>query len=156
MSSDLVIPCAFTHICWLPLLSLPLACVFIYSRRRYGSSLASVVLAPTDNFITKYLGLVPPPNHAEKADELSQFLIRAGQDPQYLPVSVCWSLTGKPLVIASTLKGIKDVLLDGQMKSKVKGEQQPKVQRGNMIRLIHNLVFGGKSLNNVIGEVSYI
>lgn len=151
-----MIPCAFTHICWLPLLSLPLACVFIYSRRRYGSSLASVVLAPTDNFITKYLGLVPPPNHAEKADELSQFLIRAGQDPQYLPVSVCWSLTGKPLVIASTLKGIKDVLLDGQMKSKVKGEQQPKVQRGNMIRLIHNLVFGGKSLNNVIGEVSYI
>jgi hypothetical protein len=113
-------------------------------------------LAPTDNFITKYLGLVPPPNHAEKADELSQFLIRAGQDPRYLPVSVCWSLTGKPLVIASTLKGIKDVLLDGQMKSKVKGEQKPKVQRGNMIRLIHNLVFGGKSLNNVIGEVSYI
>ncbi|KAG1458343.1 hypothetical protein G6F46_004576 [Rhizopus delemar] len=147
-----MIPYAFTHICWLPLLSLPLAYVFIYCRRRYGSSLASVVLAPTDNFITKYLGLVPPPNHAEKTDELSRFLIRAGQDPRYFPVSVCWSLTGKPLVIASTLKGIKDVLLDGQMKSKVRGEQQPKVQRGNMIRLIHNLVFGGKSLNNVIGE----
>jgi hypothetical protein len=108
-------------------------------------------LAPTPHFVTKYFGLVPPPSASEKTDEISKFLIRAGQDPKYSPVSVCWSITGKPLVVVSTLKGIKDVLINGQHKSK---NELPKVQRGDLIRLIHNLVFGGKNLNNTIGEAS--
>jgi hypothetical protein len=85
---------------------------------------------------------------------LSEFLILTGQDPKMSPISVCWSVTGKPLVIVNTLRGIKDVLIDGQAKSKVKGEPS-KVQRGNLIRLIQNLVFGGNNINNTIGEVIY-
>lgn len=126
--------------------------IWIYTRRRYRSrSLALAPLAPTPHFVTKYFGLVPPPSTSEKTDEISKFLIRAGQDPKYSPVSVCWTITGKPLVIVSTLKGIKDVLITGQHKSK---NELPKVQRGDLIRLIHNLVFGGKNLNNTIGEAS--
>ncbi|ORE12099.1 cytochrome P450 [Rhizopus microsporus var. microsporus] len=124
--------------------------IWIYTRRRYRSkSLALAPLAPTPHFVTKYFGLVPPPSTSEKTDEISKFLIRAGQDSKYSPVSVCWSITGKPLVVVSTLKGIKDVLITGQHKSK---NEIPKVQRGDLIRLIHNLVFGGKNLNNTIGE----
>ncbi|CAO3687709.1 unnamed protein product [Rhizopus microsporus] len=124
--------------------------IWIYTRRRYRSrSLALAPLAPTPHLVTKYFGLVPPPSTSEKTDEISKFLIRAGQDPKYSPVSVCWTITGKPLVVVSTLKGIKDVLITGQHKSK---NELPKVQRGDLIRLIHNLVFGGKNLNNTIGE----
>lgn len=126
-----------------------------YYNKRYRSPLALAPLAPAEHFLVKYFGLVPPPNDAEKIDTLSRFLIRVGQDPSLSPISVCWSITGTPLVIVSTLKGIKDVLIDGQAKSKVKDEPS-KVQRGNLIRLIQNLVFGGKSLNNVVGEVSII
>ncbi|KAI9482996.1 MAG: cytochrome P450 [Benjaminiella poitrasii] len=127
------------------------AYICLYYKRRYLSPLASAPLAPADHFLVKYFGMVPPPNEAEKADTLSRFLIRVGQDPSLSPISVCWSIMGKPLVIVNTLKGIKDVLVDGQARSKVKGKPS-KVQRGNLIRLIQNLVFGGKSLNNVIGE----
>lgn len=126
-----------------------------YYNKRYRSPLALAPLAPAEHFLVKYFGLVPPPNDAEKIDTLSRFLIRVGQDPSLSPISVCWSITGTPLVIVNTLKGIKDVLIDGQAKSKVKDEPS-KVQRGNLIRLIQNLVFGGKSLNNVVGEVSII
>jgi hypothetical protein len=122
----------------------------IYYRRRYRSTLASAPLALADHFVVKYFGLVPPPNDKEKTDTLSRFLIRVGQDQRFSPISVCWSITGKPLVIVNTLKGVKDVLMEGQtMKNGVQ-----KVQRGNLIRLIQNLVFGGKNLNNTIGEVS--
>lgn len=123
-----------------------------YYNKRYRSPLASAPLAPAEHFLVKYFGLVPPPSDTEKVDTLSRFLIRVGQDASLSPISVCWSITGTPLVIVNTLKGIKDVLIDGQAKSKVKDEPS-KVQRGNLIRLIQNLVFGGKSLNNVVGEV---
>ncbi|KAF1797356.1 CYP5211, partial [Mucor lusitanicus] len=122
-----------------------------YYNKRYRSPLASAPLAPAEHFLVKYFGLVPPPSDTEKVDTLSRFLIRVGQDASLSPISVCWSITGTPLVIVNTLKGIKDVLIDGQAKSKVKDEPS-KVQRGNLIRLIQNLVFGGKSLNNVVGE----
>ncbi|KAL9539422.1 hypothetical protein MBANPS3_010262 [Mucor bainieri] len=122
-----------------------------YCNKRYRSPLASAPLAPAEHFLVKYFGLVPPPSDADKVDTLSRFLIRVGQDTSLSPISVCWSITGTPLVIVNTLKGIKDVLIDGQAKSKVKDETS-KVQRGNLIRLIQNLVFGGKSLNNVVGE----
>jgi hypothetical protein len=131
-----------------------MAIVYIVTcyRRRYLSILASAPLAPAEHFVIKYFGLVPPPNDKEKTDTLSRFLIHVGQDQGLSPISVCWSITGKPLVIVNTLKGVKDVLIEGQAKKK--GEPA-KVQRGNLIRLIQNLVFGGKSLNNVIGEVSH-
>ena len=125
---------------------------FIYTQRRYRSALAHAPLAKADQFSVKYLGFVPPPNQAETTDSLSKFLIREGST---LPLSVCWSLTGSPLVLVNSLKGIKDVLIDGQGKSKTR-DKEPKVQRGNLIRLIQNLVFGGKSINNVIGEVMYL
>jgi hypothetical protein len=76
-----------------------------------------------------------------------------GQDSLFSPIAVCWSLFGKPLVIVNTLRGIKDVLLDGQSKSK-SIDTTPKVQRGDMICLIQDLVFGGKNVNNTIGEVN--
>ncbi|KAL7333404.1 hypothetical protein PS15p_202308 [Mucor circinelloides] len=122
-----------------------------YYNKRYRSPLASAPLAPAEHFLVKYFGLVPPPSDAEKVDTLSRFLIRVGQDASLSPISVCWSITGTPLVIVNTLTGIKDVLIDGQAKSKIKDEPS-RVQRGNLIRLIQNLVFGGKSLNNVVGE----
>ncbi|KAI8879250.1 cytochrome P450 [Backusella circina FSU 941] len=122
-----------------------------YLFKRYTSALALVPLAPANNFWLKHFGIVPPPSDADTEDLLSEFLIKTGQDPKMSPISVCWSVTAKPLVIVSTLKGIKDVLIDGQVKSKIKGVSS-KVQRGNLIRLIQNLVFGGKNLNNTIGE----
>lgn len=125
-----------------------------YLFNRYTSVLASAPLAPANNFWVKYFGIVPPPSDADTKDMLSEFLILTGQDPKMSPISVCWSVTGKPLVIVNTLRGIKDVLIDGQAKSKVKGEPS-KVQRGNLIRLIQNLVFGGNNINNTIGEVIY-
>ncbi|GAN03989.1 cytochrome P450 [Mucor ambiguus] len=128
-----------------------IAYMVYYYNKRYRSPLATAPLAPAEHFLVKHFGLVPPPSDAEKVDTLSQFLIRVGQDASLSPISVCWSITGTPLVIVNTLKGIKDVLIDGQAKSKVKDEPS-KVQRGNLIRLIQNLVFGGKSLNNVVGE----
>lgn len=126
--------------------------IFVYSYRRYNSPLASAPLAKADHFVVKYFGFVPPPSDAEKTDTLSHFLIRLGQDPKHSPFSVCWSMTGKPLVIVNSLKGVKDVLIEGQAKNKLKDET-PNVQRGNLIRLIQNLVFGGKSINNAVGEV---
>jgi hypothetical protein len=136
---------------------IPISVAIMYSlyyyNKRYRSPLFSAPLATVDHFLVKYFGLVPPPNDAEKTDTLSRFLIRVGQDPKQSPISVCWSVTGKPLIFANTLKGCKDILIDGQAKSKVKGEE-PNIQRGNLIRLIQNLVFGGKSINNAIGEVS--
>lgn len=124
-----------------------------YYYQRYTSPLANTPLAPATHFLVKYFGLVPPPNDAETSDTLSEFLIHTGRDTQSSPINVCWSVTGKPLVFANTLKGIKDILLDGQGKSKDKSHV-PKVQRGDLIRLIQNLVFGGKNLNNTIGEVN--
>ncbi|KAI7907735.1 cytochrome P450 [Cokeromyces recurvatus] len=135
------------------LISLIIVYVYIYCRRRYFSPLASAPLAPANHFLIKYFGMVPPPNDVEKTDSLSRFLILAGQDPSLSPISVCWSIIGTPLVLVNTLRGVKDVLIDGQAKSKIKGEP-PKIQRGNLIRLIQNLVFGGKSINNAVGEVS--
>lgn len=125
-----------------------------YYYKRYTSPLANTPLAPATHFVLKHFGLVPPPNDSEKTDTLSDFLIRTGQDTKRSPISVCWSVTGKPLVMANTLKGIKDILLEGQGKNKVKNKV-PKIQRGDLIRLIQNLVFGGKNLNNTIGEVRY-
>ncbi|KAG1120479.1 hypothetical protein G6F42_012737 [Rhizopus arrhizus] len=130
---------------------LAMAYMVYYYNKRYRSPLASAPLAPAEHFLVKYFGLVPPPSDAEKVDTLSRFLIRVGQDASLSPISVCWSITGTPLVIVNTLTGIKDVLIDGQAKSKIK-DQPSRVQRGNLIRLIQNLVFGGKSLNNVVGE----
>lgn len=127
----------------------------IYCNRRYNSPLANAPLAKAEHFVVKYFGLVPPPSNSEKTDTLSRFLIRVGQDPKLSPISVCWSILGTPLVIVNSLKGIKDVLIDGQAKSKVKG-QPSNVQRGNLIRFIQNLVFGGRSINNVVGEVIII
>ncbi|KAI9261035.1 cytochrome P450 [Sporodiniella umbellata] len=148
--NSVIIESIYVH--WQPLfLVFLLAYIALYSQRRYFSTLANAPLAPARHFVTKYFGLVSPPNQHELTDKLSEFLIHVGQDSRFFPVSVCWSITGKPLVIVSTIKGIKDVLLYGQMKSKIKGEPS-KVQRGNLICLIHNLVFGGKSINNVVGE----
>jgi hypothetical protein len=133
-------------------ISLAVVYFSVYSYRRYKSPLANAPLAKAEHFVVKYLGFVPPPSDSEKIDTLSRFLIRVGQDPKQSPISVCWSVTGTPLVIVNSLKGVKDVLIDGQAKSKIKG-QSPNVQRGNLIRLIQNLVFGGRSINNVVGEV---
>lgn len=126
--------------------------LFTYCQRRYLSPLASVPIAPANHFLIKYLGLVPPPNDKDTKDLISEFLIRLGQDVSFSPVAVCWSIFGKPLVIVNTLKGIKDVLIDGQTKGKL-SEKTPRVQRGDLICLIQNLVFGGKNINNTIGQV---
>ncbi|KAI8390856.1 cytochrome P450 [Radiomyces spectabilis] len=131
------------------LLSLALFLRYIY--RRFTSPMAHAPIASADNFWTSYLGLVPPPSDTEEIDHLSRMLIQIGQDPRQSPVSVCWSVTGTPLVFVNTLKGIKDVLVDGQTKPKAKGAT-PNVQRGDLIRKIQNLVFGGKSINNTVGE----
>ncbi|KAI8640820.1 cytochrome P450 [Parasitella parasitica] len=132
-------------------LAMTAAYMAYYFHKRYRSPLASAPLARAEHFLVKYFGLIPPPNNSEKTDTLSRFLIRVGQDPSLSPVSVCWSVTGSPTVIVNTLKGIRDVLIDGQVKSKVKNEPS-KVQRGTMIRVLQNLVFGGDNLNNTIGE----
>lgn len=124
--------------------------IYTYCRRRYLSPLASVPIAPANHFLIKYFGLVPPPNENDTRDYTSEFLIPLGQDAFFSPIAVCWSLFGKPLVIANTLKGIKDVLIDGP-KSKV--DNVPRVQRGDLICLIQNLVFGGKNINNTVGQV---
>ncbi|KAI8353250.1 cytochrome P450 [Choanephora cucurbitarum] len=121
-----------------------------YCYQRYRSPLASAPIAITNNPLVQYFGLVPPPKKTDQKDHISEFLIRIGQDPRLSPVAVCWSIFGTPLVFVNTLKGIKDVLIDGQ--ARVKGEEVPKVQRGNLIRLIQNLVFGGPSLNNQVGK----
>ncbi|KAG2195955.1 hypothetical protein INT47_007091 [Mucor saturninus] len=137
-----------------PMHLVPMIIVYYVSKyfyKRYTSPLANTPLAPATHFLVKYFGLVPPPNDAEKTDTLSAFLIRTGRDTKRSPINVCWSITGKPLVFANTLKGIKDILLDGQGKTKDKNNV-PNVQRGDLIRLIQNLVFGGKNLNNTIGE----
>lgn len=141
-----------------PMYLIPMIIVYYvtkYYYKRYTSPLSNTPLAPATHFLVKYFGLVPPPNDAEKTDTLSAFLIRTGRDTKRSPINVCWSITGNPLVFANTLKGIKDILLDGQGKPKNKNEV-PKVQRGDLIRLIQNLVFGGKNLNNTIGEVRKI
>ncbi|KAF7721700.1 hypothetical protein EC973_004289 [Apophysomyces ossiformis] len=123
-----------------------------YIYRRYTSPIAWAPVAPADNLWISYFGLVPPPNEKETHDQLSEFLIRVGQDPNQSPISVCWSIFGTPLVLVNTLKGFKDVLIDGQMQNRKKGNGIPNVQRGNLIRLIQNHVFGGKNINNTIGE----
>lgn len=133
--------------------SLIIAYTVFYYNKRFRSPLASAPLATADHFLVKYFGLVPPPNDAEKTDTLSQFLIRVGQDVKQSPVSVCWSVTGTPLVLVNSPKACRDILIDGQAKNKVKG-QEPNIQRGNLIRLIQNHVFGGTNINNAIGEVS--
>ncbi|KAL0078970.1 hypothetical protein J3Q64DRAFT_1697521 [Phycomyces blakesleeanus] len=125
--------------------------VLRYYYRRKNSILSSAPLIPTKNFWISYFGLVPPPDENETVDELSKFLISVGQDTQQSPLSVSWSIFGTPLVIVNSLKGIKDVLVYGQVKSKVQGRPS-NVQRGNLIRLIQNHVFGGENINNSTGE----
>ncbi|KAI8344645.1 cytochrome P450 [Chlamydoabsidia padenii] len=121
--------------------------VLNYTFRRYTSCLARAPQPAGTNFWITRLGIVPPPHDGD--DVLSQFLIEAGQDPRQTPISVCFSLMGTPLVLVNSLKGIKDVLIDGQAKNKQLG---PCVQRGNLICKIHKLVFGGANINNVVGE----
>ncbi|KAI8967808.1 cytochrome P450 [Mycotypha africana] len=142
-------------------LSLAILSIALYVHRRYVryASLAKAPIAPAHSFFLKYFGIVPPPSEKETHDALSHFLIRVGrQDTRVSPVSVCWSIFGTPLVIVNTLKGIKDVLIEGQSRtSRSKGkaasvEKGPQVQRGMMIRLVHHLVFGGMNLNNTVGE----
>lgn len=128
----------------------PVALALRYLYRRYSTPIANAPVAPADNFWLKYFGLVPPPNDNEETDRLSEFLIKVGQDPKQTPISVCWSIMGTPLVLVNTLQGIKDVLIDGQAK---RGKDIPNVQRGDLIRYIQNLVFGGPNLNNTVGEV---
>ncbi|KAI7881839.1 cytochrome P450 [Lichtheimia hyalospora FSU 10163] len=120
-----------------------------YTYRRYATSLVHAPLAKTNNFWLAAFGLVPPPS--DTSDKLSEFLIQVGQDRQQTPVSVVWSIMGTPLVLVNTLKGIKDVLIEGQTRQKNKNPAT-NVQRGNLICFIQNLVFGGKSINNTIGE----
>lgn len=124
-----------------------------YTYRRYATPLGHAPLAKTNNFWLAAFGLVPPPSNT--SDKLSEFLIQVGQDRQQTPVSVVWSVMGTPLVLVNTLKGIKDVLIEGQTKQKDKNPPT-NVQRGNLICFIQNLVFGGKSINNTIGEVKAI
>ncbi|ORZ05055.1 cytochrome P450 [Absidia repens] len=121
--------------------------VLNYAVRRYTSCLANAPQPTSRNFWIQYLGFVPPPHDGE--DVLSKFLIEVGQDQRQSPISVCFSVMGRPLVLVNTLKGIKDVLIDGQAKNKKLG---PCVQRGDLIRRIHSLVFGGPSINNTVGE----
>ncbi|KAG0174221.1 hypothetical protein DFQ28_000011 [Apophysomyces sp. BC1034] len=123
-----------------------------YFYRRYTSPIASAPVAPVHNIWVSYFGIVPPPSKKDDHDELSEFLICVGQDPRQSPISVCWSILGTPLVLVNTLKGVKDVLIDGQMQSQRKGGGVSNVQRGNLIRLIQNHVFGGKNINNTVGE----
>lgn len=130
--------------------ALPVSLALRYFYRRYCSPIANAPVAPADNFWLKYFGLVPPPDDSEETDRLSEFLIKVGQDPEQTPISVCWSIMGTPLVLVNTLQGIKDVLVDGQ---RATGKEIPKVQRGDLIRFIQNLVFGGANLNNTVGEV---
>ncbi|KAI9264881.1 cytochrome P450 [Phascolomyces articulosus] len=136
--------------------TLALFFVLRYFYRRYTSPLVKVPLAMATNFWVAYFGLVPPPN--DKQDELSEFLIRVGQDGDQTPISVLWSVMGKPTVLVNTLQGIKDVLIEGQTKrkdSKVMIQQHrppTNVQRGDFIRLAQNLVFGGPNINNTVGE----
>ncbi|KAI8983564.1 cytochrome P450 [Pilobolus umbonatus] len=121
-----------------------------YYNRRYNSSVSYAPIAPAKNIWIKYFGMVPPPNDSETTDEISQFLIKTGRQARASSVSVCWSILGRPLVLVNTLQGVRDVLIDGQM-NKVKGETT-KIQRGDLLRLVQNLVFGGKNLNNTIGQ----
>ncbi|KAI9303164.1 cytochrome P450 [Cunninghamella echinulata] len=115
--------------------------------KKYTSRLRNAPTPKKGNFWITQLGLVPPPSDGK--DTLSEFLIHVGQDVNQSPISVCYSLMGTPLVLVNTLKGIKDVLINGQAKNK---KTSPCVQRGDLIRRIQNLVFGGPSINNTIGE----
>ncbi|KAI7869006.1 cytochrome P450 [Spinellus fusiger] len=123
--------------------------VIRYYYKRYNSILANALVIRSKNFWTDNFGLIPPPIE-EPTDTLSQFLIEVGTTPHQYPLGVSWSVFGTPLVIVNSLKGIKDVLIEGQARKK--GGEGPKVQRGDMIRLIQNHVFGGKSINNVVGD----
>ena len=87
----------------------------------------------------------------EVADELSAFLIKCGQDPKQQPWSVCWSMFGTPLVILNSLQSIKDVLVDAQQRKNRNGKGA--AERGQLINKIQNIVFGGKNINNTVGEV---
>ncbi|ORX59678.1 cytochrome P450 [Hesseltinella vesiculosa] len=118
-----------------------------YVYRRFSSPLIGRPQPKRGSFWITRLGLVPPPHDGD--DMLSEFLIEVGQDQHQSPISVCHSIFGTPLVLVNTLKGIKDVLIDGQAKHKTLG---PRVQRGEMIRRIQNLVFGGPSINNAVGD----
>ncbi|KAI8148262.1 cytochrome P450 [Fennellomyces sp. T-0311] len=124
--------------------------VLRYLYRRYSSVLAHAPLAETNNFWLANFGLVHPPSDTE--DKLSEFLIKVGQDSRQTPISVVWSVMGTPLVLVNTLQGIKDVLIDGQAKRKGLRGAPSNVQRGDFIRRIQNLVFGGPSINNAVGE----
>ncbi|CAO3622767.1 unnamed protein product [Cunninghamella blakesleeana] len=121
--------------------------VIHYLFKKYTSILRNAPKPKKGNFWITQLGVVPPPNDGK--DTLSEFLIEVGQDENQSPISVCYSLFGTPLVLVNTLKGIKDVLITGQAKNKKLG---PCVQRGELIRRIQNLVFGGPSINNAVGE----
>ncbi|KAI7860474.1 cytochrome P450 [Circinella umbellata] len=137
-----------------PVVGTTIALFFVlrYFYRRYNSPLAKTPLSITNNLWLAYFGIVPPPS--DQDDKLSEFLINVGQDTRQTPVSVLWSIMGTPTVLVNTLQGIKDVLIDGQAKRKDKSNHGPptNVQRGDFIRLIQNLVFGGPSINNTVGE----
>ncbi|KAG2177943.1 hypothetical protein INT43_003190 [Umbelopsis isabellina] len=118
--------------------------------RRYLGPMRTAPIAHTSNFWISKLGTAPPPNDKETKDELSAFLIQCGQDPSQLPWCVCWSFLGTPLVILNSLQSIKDVLIDAQLKKSRNGK--PAAQRGRLINKIQNIVFGGKNINNTVGE----
>lgn len=118
--------------------------------KRYLGPMRTAPIARTSNFWISKLGTAPPPNDKETKDELSAFLIQCGQDPSQLPWSVCWSFLGTPLVILNSLQSIKDVLIDAQLKKSRNGK--PAAQRGKLICKIQNIVFGGKNINNTVGE----
>jgi cytochrome P450 len=118
--------------------------------RRYFGPMRKASIARTSNFWISKLGTAPPPNDKETKDELSAFLIRCAQDASQQPFSVCWSVMGTPLVILNSLQSIKDVLIDAQLKKS--GNGKPAAQRGSLINKIQNIVFGGKNINNTVGE----
>lgn len=118
---------------------------------RYFGPMRSATIARTKSFWISKIGAVPPPSDKEVTDELSSFLIQCGQDPTQQPWSVCWSIFGTPLVILNNLQSIKDVLIDAQLKKNKEGRGA--AERGQLINKIQNIVFGGKNINNTVGEV---
>jgi hypothetical protein len=118
---------------------------------RYFGSMRSATIARTKNFWISKIGAAPPPSEADSSDELSAFLLQCGQDPTQQPWSVCWSIFGTPLVILNSLQSIKDILINAQMKKTNNGREA--AERGQLICKIQNVVFGGKNINNTIGQV---
>jgi hypothetical protein len=118
---------------------------------RYFGPMRTATIARTKSFWISKIGVAPPTSDNEVADELSAFLIKCGQDPKQQPWSVCWSMFGTPLVILNSLPSIKDVLVDAQQRKN--RNRKGAAERGQLINKIQNIVFGGKNINNTVGEV---